>query len=79
MVNQIIVNLRRHLKAIAQLARDYEKKFKNNLDYLKYHDEQRWAKVYDKERLVLRLKLNIPLNDKQIGIGAVFDDFKKTV
>lgn len=79
MVNQIIVNLSRHLKAIAQQARDYEKKFKKNLDYLKYHDDQRWAKVFDKERLVLRLKLNIPLNDKQIGIGAVFDDFKKTV
>src|SRR5690606_10142064 len=77
--NQIIINLNQHFEAIAQQARDYEKKFKKNLDYLKYHDDQRWAKVFDKERLVLRLKLNIPLNDKQIGIGAVFDDFKKTV
>lgn len=65
------------MKNARVLAKQFEKKMKAHLQYLKYADVKLWQKAFDKERILMRYQFSLPysLNEKT-GITSVFNSFK---
>ncbi|WP_347452916.1 hypothetical protein [Acinetobacter thermotolerans] len=72
-----VQSLNRLMKKALILAKDYQKKMKQPLTYLKYADTKLWQKAFDQERLLMRWQFNLPSGSNvQAGLMSVFNKFK---